>query len=98
MTFKHLTNVVLTLIIYLQMRQNQNRLFSLKSVIFQQMRQNHLGKQYSANAIQQRCNQEALMVEQLQQPVQVHQQVPDSSSGITISTKTVPDVLQTLTK
>lgn len=57
-----------------------------------------LGKQYSANAILQRCNGEVVQVEQLKQPLQAHQQVRDAFNTTTISTKPSNNVLQVLTQ
>ncbi len=55
-----------------------------------------LGKQYSANAIQLRCNGEVVAIEQLKQSLQAYQQVLNSPNAIPISTKPVSDILQAL--
>ena len=57
-----------------------------------------LGKQYSANAIQQRCSGEITPLEQQTQSLQVHQQVANAANAIAVSTKPVSDVLRALTE
>lgn len=57
-----------------------------------------LGKQYSANAINLRCNREITPLEQQKQSLQVHQQVANASNATALSTKIVSDVLQALTE
>lgn len=57
-----------------------------------------LGKQYSANAIRQRCSVEMTLLEQQKQSLQVHQQAANASNAIAISTKPVSDILQALTE
>jgi hypothetical protein len=55
----------------------------------------HLGKQYSANAIQQRCSEEQSEVSK-QQPIELSQQseIPEINNTQTISFKMLDDLLQ----